>query len=489
MARSKKVLLILLVFLSGLLSASFFSFGYFFISLSFVGAGILFVISRDWRLALAVFLVFGGGFWYANHAIKTFSQSRLFNYHGQNVSVTGQVVGRLEQGKYENKVSLASVTINGAASKNRTKILVFVPLSSDFGFGDRLQFHCLLMAPEKIDNFNYPLYLAAKNISTICAKPQELVSLAKCQNWRCRGLNGFFALFASRLERKIFLLLPSPKAELLQGILFGETGGLPQELKENFKQTGTTHLMAVSGLNLTILSFLITNVLFTLHASRKKAFIFTSIILFIFIGLVGFSASSVRAGLMGMLGSLALISGRLNLSLNSIFLAAAVLLLFNPMLLVADLGYQLSFLAMLGLYFFTPFFQKICRFLPEKYEIRSSLVMTLSAQTFVLPWLIYKFGRLSLISPLTNLLLLPLMPVLMAAGLLVLAVSFFLPASIVAIFSWPLWLALNYIIAVVTWGARLPFSSLNISLSLGMTVLTYSLILLLVRYKIRKRQL
>ncbi len=482
MTRSKKVLLILFYFISGVLSASFFSVSNSLLYFIALLTAVTFFLTKKIFFVLILVTFFLIGFFRCDLTLTNFISSTVLPYHRQEVWIEGKIFGRLEVGQYQDRAIIKPVKINHNILVGTTDILVFVPKFSHLNPGDLIGFKCFLIEPQKLEGFDYPKYLAGRNISTICRQPQELIFLKKCHDWHCRGLAGFFGLTANKLEKQIYQILPSPHSELMQGILFGNTSGLSQELKEIFQQTGTTHLMAVSGLNLTILTFLVTNLFFSFGISRKKTLFMTSVFIFIYLGLVGFSASSVRAGIMGMLASVAIISGRLNIQLNSIFFAASFLLLFKPLALVTDLGFQLSFLAMLGLYYFLPFFQHIFRFLPEKFEFRSSLSMTLAAQTFVLPWLLYKFGLLSIISPLANILILPFMPGLMGGGLALLLFSF-IGGPIVSFASWPLFIVLDYLIKIVGWCAHLPFAYLQITFPLWLLCLIYGIFFVIIYWR------
>ena len=114
-----------------------------------------------------------------------------------------------------------------------------------------------------------------------------------------------------------------------------------------------------------------------------------------FIIMTGFQSSAVRAGIMGGLFLLGQYLGRMSVSSRSIVIAAALMLAHNPLLLKLDVGFQLFFLAMIGIIYLMPVFQDWFRKIPAMFQLRNILAMTLSAQIFTLPILIYNFGYLS----------------------------------------------------------------------------------------------
>src|SRR3990167_4385212 len=153
---------------------------------------------------------------------------------------------------------------------------------------------------------------------------------------------------------------------------------------------------------------------------RGQAFYISVIFIWLYIILTGFPASGIRAGIMGSLFLLAEKIGRQKIATRAIVMAAALMVAFNPLLLPYDVGFQLSFLASMGIIFLNPFFNSLFKiFKNNKAENLLNIVSTtFSAQVFTLPIMIYNFGNISLVSPITNLLVLPIVPELMIFGFL-----------------------------------------------------------------------
>jgi competence protein ComEC len=166
------------------------------------------------------------------------------------------------------------------------------------------------------------------------------------------------------------------------------------------------------------------------------------------------------------------------------------MLFWNPLLLRYDVGFQLSFLATIGIVYFYPLLDKYFGKSLEKYPtivsfVAEILFMSLSAQIFVLPIILFNFQTLSLISPVTNILVLPILPITMLVGFLAIAISFiFQPLAI--LFSWLAYLPLRYEIFVINYFANLKFSALTVGLSWQGMVIWY-IILLIGVYQLKKK--
>lgn len=261
-------------------------------------------------------------------------------------------------------------------------------------------------------------------------------------------------------SQKTNKLLPEPQTSLLNGILWGSKETMPSNFYEALRRTGTLHIIALSGMNITILVALIGKL--TLFWGRKKSILLTLLSIFVFIGFVGPSASVVRAGIMGSLTLIAIYFGRRDWSLLSLVLAAGIMLIFFANWLT-DVGFQLSFLATLGIILFAskPESQK-ARGVMEGIlkNTKENLRITLAAQIFTLPVMLITFKQLSLVAPVTNVLVLWIVQPIMILGFVLSLVSLvFSPLAYPL--AWIIWLPLTYFIEVVKLTAKLPFASLS----------------------------
>ncbi|MFN4212550.1 MAG: ComEC/Rec2 family competence protein [Microgenomates group bacterium] len=258
--------------------------------------------------------------------------------------------------------------------------------------------------------------------------------------------------------------LPEPHASLLNGILFGVSLKTTKAFYEQLKMVGLLHIVVLSGMNITFLSAVITNI--TGFLSRRVSFLLTILIIILFIIFVGPQAPIVRAGFMGILTSVAILSGRKNLVLYSLFLSAIFIALFWPKWLTT-ISFQLSYGATLGIILFgrvkslspppkSQRKEKVKNFLREAwYVFWKEFKPSLAAQVFTAPIIFLYFKQISLISPLANVLVSFTIVPLMIFGFLTAIlgkINFylgFLPA-------WICYLFLSYIIFIVETLTKIP---------------------------------
>lgn len=255
-------------------------------------------------------------------------------------------------------------------------------------------------------------------------------------------------------------LLPEPQASLLGGILFGVKATMPKDLYNALVVTGTLHIIALSGMNVSILVNLIAKI--TSFLGKKASSIVTICLIVIFTLFVGASPSIVRAAIMGSVSLLATCFGRLNWGLLSLFLAAGTMLLFK-LDLIKDLSFQLSFLATFGIILANR--KRECQVSksPSKQllsAIRQNFRLTLSAQIFTLPVILINFQRISLISPIVNLMIEWVVQPIMIVGFVVAILGWiWQPLGIIP--AWIVWVPLTYFIKVVELFSKVPGASVQ----------------------------
>jgi competence protein ComEC len=230
-------------------------------------------------------------------------------------------------------------------------------------------------------------------------------------------------------------------------------------------------------------------VLIALGLWRKQAFYFVLILIFLFIIMVGAPASAVRAGIMGAILLYAQKIGRLSNATQIMVFAGAIMLIFNPFLLRYDVGFQLSFIAVIGLVYIKPIFDGWWGKLLKKEYIGSVLEIidtTIAAQISVLGILVYNFGRISFISPITNILIVPFVTLLTIIGLVFIGgvmMSMFLGKILL----WPAYLGSAYVLRIIDWFAKIPWAAKEISGVHWIWLMGYYIILieLIVLYNIK----
>jgi len=241
----------------------------------------------------------------------------------------------------------------------------------------------------------------------------------------------------------------------------------------------------LSGYNIMLVIVFVKYVLsYVLPYKTRLVFGFGAIVAFAI--LVGLSATVVRASVMASILLLLQFSGSTYNVLRGLFLAGVLMLLWNPLLLIYDPGFQLSFLATLGLIVLAPYIEKWVRFVPTVLGVREFLVATLATQLFVLPFLLYQIGEFSVVAVLVNVLVLPMVPVAMLLTFFTGLAGFISPVAAV-LFGALAQVSLTYILRIAQLFAEIPYAAFVVpSFSFWLVLLGYALIGYWV-YRLHKR--
>lgn len=341
------------------------------------------------------------------------------------------------------------------------RILVNLPHFPDYRYGQAISLQGKLQKPGMIDDFDYQKYLRPKRVGYLLLNPQQISPMGDSGPVKYRIISILYSV-KNRFERSVVQVLPEPEASLGVGIITGAKANIDEGLQNDLNAAGLTHIIALSGFNITIIISALA-LLLSGRFNRKYVFIAGALLTITFIVMTGASASVVRAGIFSLLILYSRTIGRKAHQTNLLLLTAAVMLAFNPFLLKDDLGFQLSFLAFAGLIYIanplTHFFNR-SRLKSLHDYIKLPLIETLSAQIAVFPLIAFAFGRISLISPLSNIMVLWLIPFAMLLVFLCgISGMIFIPlGKLVGLLSWP---ALAYIIEVARLSSRLPLASIN----------------------------
>lgn len=225
-----------------------------------------------------------------------------------------------------------------------------------------------------------------------------------------------FAKVRTAFSERIQSVLPSEDANLVSGILYGDQD-LTALQKKRFRSAGLMHIVAVSGSNVTVVVQFVVLIAMGLKFRRRSTFWLTSVLLILFVGFVGVAASVVRAAFMGWLVLVAREVGRPVTSSRLLLVAATVLLIVHPWQLLFDAGFALSFLAMWGIITWVPIIERWLKWVPNRFEMRTTLSMTLAATLTTAPYQAWSFGQLTFAGLVTNVLALPLVPFVMGWGM------------------------------------------------------------------------
>jgi competence protein ComEC len=343
-------------------------------------------------------------------------------------------------------------------------LLVRVSTSTSFLYGDRIRLQGHPETPPENEDFSYRDYLANQGIFSYISYPSS--SLLQ----HGEGNPIYFALYAFRQHAidVVYSLFPDPEASLLAGILLGVQSGIPQDVQDAFRLTGTSHIIVISGFNITIIAGLFTFMFSRLLGERRGAIVAAIGIIFYTL-LVGANPAVVRAAILGMLTLLGHQVGRRQVGLNSLAIVGAAMAFVTPTVLW-DVSFQLSFAATLGIMLYAEpftnwFINFAARFIPHDKAHRLAgpvgeyFLLTLAAQLTTLPLMIYYFKRISFTSLIANPLILPAQPPLMVlGGLSVLTGMIIKPIG--QLLAWATWPFTAYTIRMVEWLSDVPHGSI-----------------------------
>lgn len=484
MTKSRIFLFLLLAFIIGVAIRSFISLPIGFIWLGSVVAviAVAFGILRKQKVVILggfLFLVvLAGIFRFDQHEA---ARPDLSGFYGKPLVLRGVVIEEPERRDSNQHLKIEVETVNAARIKPSFYTLITTRRYPEYKIGDDLELQGFLQQPKNYSDFDYVSYLAKEDIFSTLYFPL----IEKVGEEKGNKLTILLAKTKRAFEEKIDSVFPEPHAAFLKGLLLGEKESLPKDLVEDFKKSGTSHIVALSGYNITIVARFFVDLLMFLTVPFVFSFWIAILAITLFVVMVGASASVVRAGIMGILVLIAQREGRAYHMTNALAFAAALMIFQNPEILRFDAAFQLSFLAAVGLVYLSPRVERVFyRFysklslgrnnfsLGQKdkdkvverhklFPLKRILVETLSAQIMVLPLLVYLFGRVSLVSPLSNLLVLAAVPYTMALGFLS-GISGFIWLPLSQIISWPTWLLLEYKLLIIRFFAGLPVASLNL---------------------------
>jgi competence protein ComEC len=415
---------------------------------------------------------------------SSFDEGHIAHYNDQGwVRIEGAVSDEADvRDTYTNlRVAVSEIEVDGQEREVRGTVLVRAPRYPQYDYGDALEIEGLLETPPELEDFSYREYLARQGVYSTLWRPQ-ITLIARGQG---NALKRALLSFKRRAQRVIALILHEPQAALLTGILLGVETGIPTDLMEAFSATGTAHIIAISGFNISIIAGLFSRLARHLFGKQRAMPVALAGII-VYTILVGASAAVVRAAIMGCLYVIATHYGRQTDALTSLIAAATLMTLINPQTLW-DLGFQLSFAATLGLIVYTPLLQSWFERLLSKAlspgtakrsieVLNDALIVTLAAQITTMPIIVYSFRQLSLVTLLSNFLVLPAQPgVMLWGGLATIAGLVWLPLG--QVLGWIAWLFLTYTVRAVEITASVPYASLNLGhVSPGIVWLYYGLL-------------
>ncbi len=401
---------------------------------------------------------------------------------GTNISLSGKIVEDPDI-----RESSQRVTLEIEKNKEKTRILAVAPLFPKLSYGEEVKIEGSLEKPAPFDTnggrvFRYDMFLAKDGIFAMV--PRAFITVTKERSGITDTLWGYVLGTKHLFLDGISQALPEPESSLAAGLLVGGKQGLGEKLLTMFIATGLIHVVVLSGYNVMIVAEAVRKVFSVFPKLVANSLAGGTVLLFVLVS--GAGSASIRAGLMAAVGLFARATGRTYDAVRALILAGVVMLLLNPLLLLNDPGFQLSFVATLGLILGTPIIERWLAFIKSDF-LREIISSTVAAQVAVLPLLLYQTGLLSLVALPANILVLPVVPLAMATAAFAAVVGIILP-FLAPLFALPSYALLYAMISITEFFASLPLASVTLpAFSILITLLVY-VFLFFVWYKLRKQK-
>jgi competence protein ComEC len=373
----------------------------------------------------------------------------------QDVGGKGLILNEPER-KETGQVFIAKTELCGAEVFIRMKTKLYPRLL----YGDQISFIGKVSKPFNFSSdsgreFNYKGYLAKEDVFYEI-KSASVEKIGDSEQFSITG--GLYALkrgFVSNLEK----VLGDPHAALAAGLVVGEKSALGKDLLDAFRTVGLIHIIVLSGYNITIVADSLRKILTFLP--RTWGIAIGGIGIGLFGVLVGGGATVVRSCFMAAVALAGDLIRRDYNVVRALFLAGFLMLIQNPLILLYDPSFQLSFLATLGLIILAGPIESRISWITEHFGIRGIIASTLATQILVSPYILYMMGSLSIIGMVVNILVLPVIPLTMLMVFLAGATGFILPA-LSMVFGWASNILLSYELFIVNAFSRFPLASVEL---------------------------
>lgn len=445
-------------------------------------------LEKQWRrisplpLAAVIAAILFGAWRYP--VAKAWQPPDLAFYNDSSeITIVAKIINMPEEGDRTTRFFVqaeSGISEDGNSKELVGKALVEVPNSQTWKYGDRIRISGLVETPPENETFSYREYLSHQGVNTLFSYPYVELLTSNTGNPVLAALY----TYRQHADKVIGQILPQPESALLSGILLGLENNIPADVEAAFRETGTAHIIAISGFNIAVVAAFAFWI-FRKIALRWNAALLTIAVLFLYSVFVGWQPSVVRAAIMGSMAILGSLIGRRGAGLNMLAFTAAVMCAFDPYL-PWNVSFQLSFTATLGLILLgDPLQRGFSIWLESRISKENAkkiaqwvgeyLLLTIAAQIATLPVIAFQFQRISLTALVANPLILPAQPLLMVLGAIaVFLASIFLPAGrLLAFLVLPL---ASYTIRVVELLAELPGELLIGSLPPWLIVGVYLLV-------------
>ncbi|MFC1987616.1 DNA internalization-related competence protein ComEC/Rec2 [Chloroflexota bacterium] len=422
--------------------------------------------SKSIILASLCLVALLGGISYFQSSLPTIDENYLQFYNGQGTVTVKGVVNEDPEGSDKTtqlRLSASEIRLNEEWHKVSGTTLLFVPRYPTYNYGDVFLVTGKLETPPHLDGFNYRDYLAHQEIYSTMLYPEiEVIEVGK----GFKPLEWVYQL-RNRLSQTLAEILQEPQASLAQGIILGIRGNIPSSVNADFIHTGTAHLLAISGLHLSIVAGIMLSLGIWLFGKKRYIYVWLALgVIWLYALLTGMHPPVLRAAIMASLFLSADLLGRQRSAFTSLAFAAAVMIGISPQLLW-DASFQMSFTAMAGLIFIFPPIRSLGRkavnatlgdsgaAVAIANFITDSLSVSVGAIIAVWPLIAYYFGIISPVAPLATFFALPALPGIIITGVLAGGLGFIV-LPVAQVVAWLTWLSVSYMLLVVKIFAAIP---------------------------------
>ncbi len=332
------------------------------------------------------------------------------------------------------------------------------PLYPRFVYGDEISFQGRLSKPFNFRSddgreFDYEGYLAKDHVFYEIKSAQVNFIGSGSKN-----ISSILYLLKRKFVNNLEKVLGEPHSALAAGLLVGEKSALGAELIANFRTVGLIHIVVLSGYNITIVADALRKLLSFLP--RVWGIIAGALGIVAFGILVGGGATVVRSCCMSSIALFADFLRRDYQVKRALFLAGLIMIIQNPLILLHDPSFQLSFLATFGLILLSSPIEARLGFITEKFGIRGIVASSIATQIFVSPYIIYMMGSISIVGFISNILVLPFVPLTMLAVFLT-GITGFISVQISQTIAWLAHGLLSYELLIVEYSARIPLATIH----------------------------
>lgn len=483
-----------LVYFSALIAASFFNFRLLLILsgillILIISMLIVFSAKPKKTLVAVVFVIFIATTCFS--IFKGYAEFIVNKYADKKYNVEAIVISKEINANGRQNIVLKSTSINN--EKLKLKIRLYPGQPIDIKTGSRIIGEMSLFSALESDSAAY----TRSNLSDmifLSAFIQDDSSVKIIEN---KTVYFYLDEIRNNIKSIINGYLDKDQGGIAIAMLIGDTSYLTEDVKDSFSTCGVTHVVSVSGMHLSIISLLVIYMLKKIKLSKKTTSIIAISVIFIFAAITLFCPTVIRAGVMSVIYFLGSIFGRRPDTKNSLGAAAVCILIVNPMACL-DVGFQLSFLATLGI--ITIGKEMIIKTKKEKADknsfqkllaiIKDSLIITISAVIFTLPVIVLNFNNISLITPIANIFITLLSPLILYCAMLV-AILGIIP--FISFLAYPAAIILGLSVKALTfttdWLSKIPFAKIMIDYLFVDVFIIFSFAMFcLIFFKLKKKK-